>query len=303
MKMRSNRRDFLRYSATAAIAAASAEHAHATDQPKPMRLGVFVGMGKDPAAAITKVHDLGFPTCQMSVSDPDTALASQLKEAAAAKKIEITAISSLGPGKHVWDFYQGPLTIGVVPATTRRTRIDHLKKASDFAKLCGVGALHSHAGFIPENPNDPLFKETVDALREIGQHCKANSQILLYETGQESPVTLLRAITEVGLDNQFVCLDTANLILYGKGNPVDALDVVGKLVRAVHAKDGLFPTDPKNLGQEVPIGKGKVDFPQLIKRLKELGYKDAITIERETSGVKQAEDIRRSKAYLEKLIG
>ncbi len=297
-----NRREFLLVS-TAAALHATAIGSRAANAPKPMRLGVFVGMQKDPAAAISKVHELGFPTCQVSAQDFSPEMAQKLKDAAAEKSIEITAISSLGPGKHVWDFYQGPLTIGLVPATTRRVRVDSLKKASDFAKLCGVDALHSHAGFIPENPNDPLFKETVEALREVVQHCKGNGQIFLYETGQESPVTLLRTITEVGLDNQFVCLDTANLILYGKGNPLDALDVIGKLVRAIHAKDGLFPTDPRSLGQEVPIGKGKVDFPRLIDRLKQLGYKDAMTIEREISGAKQAEDLRRSKAYLEKLIG
>jgi sugar phosphate isomerase/epimerase len=143
----------------------------------------------------------------------------------------------------------------------------------------------------------------VDALRQVATHIKGNGQMMLYETGQESPITMLRAITDVGLDNQFANLDTANLILYGKGNPLDALDVIGKLVRGVHAKDGLFPTDPKKLGEEVAIGKGKANFPALIPRLKELGYTGPLTIEREISGPKQLEDIKKEKAYLEKLIG
>jgi len=79
--------------------------------------------------------------------------------------------------------------------------------------------------------------------------------------------------------------------------------VIGKLVRGVHAKDGLFPTDPKKLGEEVAIGQGKANFPALIPRLKELGYTGALTIEREISGPKQLEDIKKEKAYLEKLIG
>jgi sugar phosphate isomerase/epimerase len=126
--------------------------------------------------------------------------------------------------------------------------------------------------------------------------------MMLYETGQETPITLLRAMTDVGLDNQFINLDTANLILYGKGNPLDALDVIGKLVRGIHAKDGLFPTDPKNLGEEVPLGQGKANFPLLIPRLKELGYDGPLTIEREISGPRQIDDIRKEKQYLEKLI-
>jgi len=78
--------------------------------------------------------------------------------------------------------------------------------------------------------------------------------------------------------------------------------VLGSRVRGLHAKDGLFPTDPHKLGEEVPIGKGKVDFPQLFRRLKELNYTGPVTIEREISGPQQMEDIRKSKAYLEKLI-
>jgi L-ribulose-5-phosphate 3-epimerase len=267
-----------------------------------IRLGLYVEAGSDPAAAIRKVRELGFPTCQIGVEEYSPDRKSQLIGALKSTGVEATALGVVGPGRKVWDFYEGPKTIGIVPKATRRMRIDHVKKASDFAKECGIAAIHSHAGFIPEDPNDPLYAETVQALKEVAGHIKANGQILLYETGQESPVTLLRAIQDVGLDNQFVNLDTANLILYGKGNPVDALDVLGKLVRGIHAKDGMFPTDPKKLGQEVPIGQGKVDFPLVIKKLRQLGYKGAMTIERETSGPQQVEDVRKAKAYLEKLL-
>jgi sugar phosphate isomerase/epimerase len=297
-----DRRQFLRMSAVAGAVTALAG-THLMGAGKPMRLGLFVGIEKDPAAALAKVHDLGFPTCQVAVEEFSPAIETGLRNAMQKYGIEVTALDSLGPGPHVWDFYQGPLTIGLVPRQYRRQRIDHFKKASDFAKKLGIPAFHTHNGFIPENPNDPVYRETVEAIREVASYCKTNGQMVLYETGQESPTTLLRTIQDVGVDNQFVNLDTANLILYGNGNPVDALDVIGKLVRGVHAKDGLFPTDPKELGKEVPIGQGKVDFPKLIQRLKELGYTGAITIEREISGPKQVEDIKRSKAYLEKLIG
>ena len=299
--IRPNRREFIFISAAAAARTALRGRS-ARAQGRGIRLGVFIDMGKNPEAALAQVRELGFPTCQMSTEDLDPGLAKRLLEASRSLGVEVTALNSHGPGKKVWDFYEGPLTIGLVPPQTRRARIDHLKRASDFAKLCGVPALHSHAGFIPENPNDPLYQDTIAALKEVVQQCKSNGQMFLYETGQESPITLLRAIHDVGLDNQFVNLDTANLILYGKGNPHDALDVIGTLVRGVHAKDGLFPTDPKSLGREVPIGQGKVDFPRLIARLKQLKYTGAITIEREISGPKQSEDIRQSRLFLEKLI-
>jgi L-ribulose-5-phosphate 3-epimerase len=91
--------------------------------------------------------------------------------------------------------------------------------------------------------------------------------------------------------------------LYGKANPVDAIELLGPYVQGIHAKDGLWPTDPKKLGEEVPLGKGKVDFPRIIARLTEIDYRGAVTIEREISGPEQMEDIREAKTYLEKLIG
>jgi len=299
-----NRRHFLEVTAAAAIAAAAKPLAGSQppgDGPH-MRLGMIVHVGKDPEASLQKVHELGLPTAQVGVEDFSDAMLSSLTGAVKKFGIEVTALNTSGPGPAVWDFYQGPETIGLVPLKYRAARIEHMKRGSDFAKRAGFPAIHTHFGFIPENPNDPLYSEVVKAIREVVAHIKLNGQFVLYETGQESPVTLLRCITDVGLDNQFVNLDTANLILYGKGNPVDALDVVGKLVRGMHAKDGLFPTDPKELGKEVPIGQGRVDFPTLFKRLKELHYRGPVTIEREISGPQQLEDVRKEKIYLEKLI-
>jgi sugar phosphate isomerase/epimerase len=296
-----DRRDFLKVSA-AAGAAGLMSGLPAAPAQEGMRLGLIVGMEKNPEAALKKVHDLGIPTCQVSTEDLSDTMLGGIREAVQKFNLEVTALNTSGPGPQVYDFYQGPLTIGIVPQQYRAQRIAHLKQASDFAKKLGIPALHTHFGFIPENPNDPLYKETLQALHEVASYLKANGQLMLYETGQETPITLLRAITDVGLDNQFVNLDTANLILYGKGNPIDALDVIGKLVRGTHAKDGLFPTDPKKLGEEVPIGQGKADFPKLIARLKKLGYDGPLTIEREISGPRQLEDIRKEKVYLEKLI-
>lgn len=273
------------------------------DGKKPLRLGLIIGIGKDPDAALAKVSELGLPTSQIFVDEFEAEPAGRLRQALDKYKIEATSVVVGGPGKEVWDFYQGPLTIGLVPRPTRAARIAQIKKASDFAKQCGIPAVQTHCGFIPENPNDPVYNETVVAIREVAQYCKRNGQNFRYETGQETPITLVRAMGDVGVDNQGVNFDLANLILYGKANPVDAIEILGPYVQGIHAKDGMWPTNPKELGQEVPIGKGKVDFPVIIERLKLLQYRGAVTIEREISGPQQVEDVRASKMYLEKLIG
>jgi L-ribulose-5-phosphate 3-epimerase len=267
-----------------------------------MRLGLIIGIGKDPGAAIQKVHDLGVPTCQLGVDSFEPEIAAGLRSALDKYGIEATSAVFGGPGPNIYDFYHGPETIGFVPRKYRAARIAFAKKVSDFAKPVGIPAIQGHCGFIPENPNDPLYKEAVQAFREVASYARQNGQQFRYETGQETPITMLRAIEDVGLDNQGVNFDCANLIMYGKANPVDALDVIGKHVQGMHAKDGLYPTNPRQLGEEVPIGKGKVDFPAVFKKLRALNYPGAVTIEREISGPQQLEDIRKEKTYLEGLI-
>jgi sugar phosphate isomerase/epimerase len=270
---------------------------------KPLRLGLIIEVEKDPDVTMRKLVDLGLLTAQLYVDDLDPKNAAVLRQSLDNHNIEATSVVVGGPGKEVWDFYGGPLTIGLVPADTRVARINHIKKASDFAKLADIPAVQSHCGFIPENPNDPVYKATVEAMRDVATHCKRNGQNFRYETGQETPITLIRAIRDAGVDNQGINFDLANLVMYGKANPVDAIELIAPYVQGIHAKDGMWPTNPRDLGEEVPIGKGKVDFPRLIARLKELNYGGAVTIEREVSGPDQIRDVREAKKYLEQLIG
>lgn len=263
---------------------------------------MIVSLGKDPDSGLKKVHDLGLPTAQVIIDVHDHETANQLQAAMQRYNIEVTALVVVGPGPEIYDFYQGPLTLGLLPRKYRSARLARLRRASDFAKRLGIPAVQTHCGFIPENPNDPAYKDLVKAIREAANYCRKNGQNFRYETGQETPVTMLRAIQDVGLDNQGINFDCANLVLYGKANPVDALELLGPHVQGIHAKDGLYPTDSRNLGKEVPIGRGKVDFPRIIRHLKEINYRGAITIEREISGPEQIEDVRAEKIYLEKLI-
>jgi L-ribulose-5-phosphate 3-epimerase len=292
-----SRRQLVQAAALLAAHGAMAQSNHA-----PMRLGIILGISPDPDAAIRRVKDLGFPTCQVSPRDPDSATAAKLREALKRYGVEATSAVATGPAPEVYDFYRGPATIGLVPREYRQVRIARIQAVSEFAKLVGIPAVQTHCGFIPEDPNNPNYQETVEAIRTVARHCKDNGQNFRCETGQETPITLLRAILDVAMDNLGVNLDLANLIMYGKADPVAAVDVLGRYVQGVHAKDGLYPTDPKKLGEEVAIGHGKVDFPAVIAKLKKIGYRNPLTIEREISGAKQTADVLAAKAYLEKLL-
>lgn len=270
-----------------------------------MKIGVRLTDMKNITAQIEKAASLGIHSCQLCSWDLNLhteELAQEILAALEKYDMTISTFWAGWSGPAVWDFIQGPTTLGLLPTAFRYRRVQDLKAGADFAKRLGIAQVATHAGFIPENPHDPMYADMIAALREVALHLKANDQYLLFETGQETPVTLLRAMEDIGTGNLGVNLDTGNLILYGKGNPVDSLEIIGKYVMDLHIKDGVYPTDGWHLGKEVAVGDGKVDFPGLIAGLKQLGYDGALTIEREITGDEQIADILRAKEMLENLM-
>lgn len=270
-----------------------------------MELGVFVTLSNEIDNEFSKLRANGFSCCQLGCWNPEIMTdeyAELVNNASEKHGIKITAFWCGWSGPGVWDFYEGPLTLGIVPTAYRWQRVQELMNGSDFAKKIHTTDMITHMGFLPENPASLEYSEVVAAIKLIAQHCKNNDQYLLFETGQETPVTLRRTIEDVGLDNLGINLDPANLILYGKANPIDALDVFGQYVRNIHGKDGCYPTDGKHLGEETPIGMGSVNYPAFIRKLKSIGYNGPITIEREITGEQQTKDILMAKEYLEKLL-
>ena len=271
-----------------------------------MALGLIISPFGAPEERLKRVHDLGFSNCFLSLDDYigqfTPQLAAQFRDLLDKYELIATTVEVVGPGPLIWDFLRGPSTIGLVPQATRAARTDALRQASDFAKLLGIPQVQTHCGFIPEDPADPKYPGAVEAIRAVAQHCLDNGQHFLMETGQETPTTMSRMLRDAAMPNLAVGLDTANLILYGKSNPVDAVDILGPHIRSVHAKDGRWPTDPSQLGQEALIGSGLVDFRKVFSKLHSIGYTGAITIERETSGPQQIEDVRNEKIYLEKIL-
>jgi L-ribulose-5-phosphate 3-epimerase len=305
-----HRREFISFATAATLAQVVPSARALTAMPsapiKPMDVGLLIVPFGSPEDHFRRVREMGFDNCFLSldgyIGGFTPAIVSQFRDLIAKYSLTVTTVEVVGPGRLVWNFTEGPSTIGVVPPATRAARIDALRQVSDFAKQLGVPQVQTHCGFIPEDPADPLYPQAVAAIREVASICQGNGQYFLMETGQETPTTMSRVIRDVAMPNLAVGLDTANLILYGKANPVDAVDILGPHVRSIHAKDGRWPTDPSKLGEEVLIGKGLVNFKEVFTKLHRLGYRGAVTIERETSGPQQIEDVRQEKIYLENIL-
>lgn len=248
-----------------------------------MDIGIITSLRQE-GKSFEAVKHFGLDVCQLVSWDPTLAteaMAEAVIQESQETGVRVCAMWAGFPGRMAWNFHEGPVTLGLVPEERRRERVEALKKWAHFAKWIGAPAIITHCGFIPENMTDPNYPPVVDAIREVAEHCEELGIEFWFETGQETPVVLLRTIQRIGTSNLGINLDAANLILYGKGNPVDALEVIGPYIRNIHVKDGFYPTNGEELGEQVAVGQGKVDYPQLLAGLKTLDFKGEWIIERE----------------------
>jgi len=269
-----------------------------------MEIGVLLGYDNSIEDYLKWCVENELFTCQLSVS-PDahsSDTAKNIKALFDKYNIRITALVGGWSGPQEWNFSGGPDTLGIVPQAYRAMRMRELESHARFAVMLGVQDVCTHMGFIPENPSDRTYTEFITALRFLAGYYKNRGIFLNMETGQETPVVLLRVINDVQTDNVGINFDPANLLMYGKANPIDALSIIGSYVRGVHAKDGEYPTDGICLGVEKPLGEGRVDIELFIKTLHKIGYNGAITIEREISGQQQKNDVASAGKLLRKII-
>lgn len=265
-------------------------------------IGVFTSVDAGLGVKLEVAHELGVPTIQVHApaaasrtqENADKFLA-RLKEFG----IQLTAVFGGFEGESYADIPTVVRTVGLVPPETRAARTQELKEIADFARVLGCDVVGLHLGFIPHDASDPLYGEVLEVTRDVCDHCKSNGQNLHLETGQESADGLLQFIGDVARDNLFINFDPANMILYGTGEPIEALKKVGKFVRSVHCKDGTWADNPgQQWGEETPLGSGDVGIETYLRTLDEIGYTGPLTIEREI-----ASEPERQKAEIGQAVG
>lgn len=248
-------------------------------------IGVFTSIDAGLGVKLEVAHELGIPTIQLHAPAKETRTAENAQaflQKLGELGIELTCVFGGFEGESYADIPTVVKTVGLVPADTRAARTQEMKEIADFAKLLGCDTVALHLGFIPHDTSDPLYQEVLEVTRDVLDHCKANGQALHLETGQESAEGLLRFIKDTERDNLFVNFDPANMILYGTGEPIEALKKIGSYVHSVHCKDGKWADRPgEEWGQEVPLGEGDVGMESYLQTLRELGYTGPLTIERE----------------------
>ena len=195
-------------------------------------------------------------------------------------------------------------TVGLVPVSTRRERFEDFKSVSDFAKRLGAPSVQFHLGFVPEDIDSREYKDVVQITREACDYVFENGQWLNLETGQETGTALLQFIRDVNRLNLHVNFDPANMILYGCGEPNEALRLVGRYVRSTHCKDASWSNNRGvDWGEEVLFGTGDVNAELFLETLRSVGYDGPLIIERENkeSPEKQYDDVMKTIETLKQL--
>jgi len=270
-------------------------------------LGVFASIDAGLGVRLEVAHALGVPPIHLHAPHQATRTKENAQRFSARLKelgIRISVVFGGFEDESYADIPSVSRTVGLVPPSTRAARLQEMKEISDFARLLGVDAVALHLGFVPHDASDALHGQVVEVTRELCDHCKKNGQNLHLETGQETADALLQFLAATGRDNLFVNFDPANMILYGSGEPIEALRKVGRYVRSVHCKDAKWAARPGlEWGAEVPLGEGDVGFENYLRTLKEIGYEGPLTIEREIPQEpnRQKEEIGRGIRLLNEL--
>lgn len=207
-------------------------------------------------------------------------------------------------GEDYTDIARVQHSVGLVPEGTRAERVARTKEVAGIAAELGIRSVACHIGFVPEERSASNYQELCDLVQGICDHLDKQQLDFTLETGQEPAEALLAFIEDVGRPNLKINFDPANMILYGTGDPVSALQVLGRHVISVHCKDGVSPASdkPGSLGVELPLGSGEVDFPAFLKALRGIGYSGMLSIEREEQDVERRNaDIHHAVNFLRRL--
>ena len=267
-------------------------------------VGVMFWAGRD---NLEEIASLGVRCGQLGIPgdlDLTAAVAREWKSALERAGFTVVTVFAAFQGEDYADIPTVQRTVGFIPHDTREQRERRTYEVSDFAAAIGVGSVATHVGFIPEDQNHPDYIAVRAMVRRVADHAVGHGQAFALETGQEPAHVLQRFLKDVSRPNIGINFDPANMILYGTGDPIEALGALAPLVLSVHVKDGDWPPrdHPQALGKERPLGKGCVGIPRFVEKLKDIGFRGPLNIEREAENQQERiADIRNTVAYLKNL--
>jgi sugar phosphate isomerase/epimerase len=190
------------------------------------------------------------------------------------------------------------VTGGIAPERTWADNWKNIQATAKVARQMNLKLVTFHAGFLPHESEDPNFQKLLQRLKDVAGLFATAGMTVGLETGQETATVLAQFLQTLNCSNVKVNFDPANMVLYDKGDPIEALRLLGPWICQVHLKDAVRTKLPGTWGEEVPLGTGEVDWKAFFDTLNTLGFTDHLVIERE-AGDQRVADIRTAKQVAE----
>jgi len=188
------------------------------------------------------------------------------------------------------------ITGGIVPDEHWPDDEKTVLAAIDLTEKLGVKFLSLHFGFIdPDNP--AAESKLAERTGTIADYAGQRNITILMETGQETAGQLKHFLETLNHPALAVNFDPANMLLYDKGDPIEAVKTLARWIKHVHIKDATRTQTPGTWGAEVPWSAGQVNTADFLNALKQIGYTGVLAVERE-AGDDRLADI---KSAIEKL--
>ena len=257
---------------------------------------------RDPAELLAQIQRIGIPRVQFALDPLRTqpGIWEPYAEQSAAQGVVTISgmVTTVGEDYGSMDSIRE--TGGVVPDGTWTENLANLKANAALASGLGLRLVTFHAGFLPEDTGSAEFRKLSDRLAALADLYGEQGLSLGLETGQETAEHLALFLEKLGRPNVGVNFDPANLILYDKGDPLQALRVLAPFLMQCHVKDATRTTTPGTWGEEVAVGSGQVDWTRFFQTLNEVNYQGDLAIERE-AGQQRLEDILTARRHVESL--
>ncbi|HEX3998161.1 MAG TPA: sugar phosphate isomerase/epimerase family protein [Pirellulales bacterium] len=191
-----------------------------------------------------------------------------------------------------------PTRRGYQIAEQLEARVAGTKEAMKLAYALGTSVVVNQVGRVPAESSGEEWNLLVEALTDLGRFGQHTGAQLAAQTGTESGADLARLIAALPAASIGVDLDPGSL-LANDFSPIEAVEALGPHVVHVHATDGVRDL-ARGRGLEVPLGRGSADYPAILSRLEESGYRGWFTIFRRAAADPVAE-IGAAVQYLQSL--
>lgn len=175
-------------------------------------------------------------------------------------------------------------------------RVAALKKAMQLAAQLKASVITLRTGRIPAELDSAERQILIDILNDLARHGNYVGVTLALSPSADQPEAILGVVEAVKQGPIGLNFDPATFVTAGK-SPSAAFRKLHRFVSHVVVRDAVRDADS---GIEVPVGRGEVEWDEMLALLDEAGYPGWMTVDR-TQGDDRPGDVGRAVQYLTRL--